>query len=255
LTRALIRRKKMKKIVKNIGVFLVVYTIVIFIAFLMYLFKLFGRLKILHWERFPTHRSNSGVYKNGLIVVSNHISLLEPLMLPALFYQDYLPHPIKFIPYSVPDRKNYDRWFWFWARARMIYVERGNPREELRAFQRIKKVLNAGKIVIIFPEGTRTFKAKSYSYSAGGKKIGHLEEGIAYLILKTGATVLPIWVEGADEFFPNTIWAEGQKSKFPFPRFWKKVTVKVGKPVKFEKTNKTDIIQKVANTLLELADE
>lgn len=231
-----------------------VYTIGVILAVLLGLFRVFRRIRILHWKRFPRGQG-------GLILISNHPSLLEPILLPALFYKDYLLHPLKFSPWSTPDKTNYyDRWYWFWLRPRAIPIDRDNPVKGLRTFTNLKKVIQSGKILILFPERGRTETALSrgqtFLYSQGGeKKIATLSEGIAWLILKTDAPVFFIWVEGTDKFFPNTIWIKGQKSRFPLPRFGGRITIKIGKTVKFEKTNKVDIIQKVAMTLLELGDE
>lgn len=242
----------MKKISENIRIFLTVYAAGIFLALLINLLRFLGIIRILNWKRFPRNQGN-------LIVVANHPSLFEPILLPVLFWRDYLSHPFELLPMSTPDRKNFDKWFWFWAKPSFVFIDRDKPRETVRALHKMKKIVNSGGILILFGEGTRTFKAVErgnyFSSEKKGKKLGFLKEGVGFLVLKTNATVLPIWVDGAEEFFPNTIWIEGQKSRFPFPRFWKKVTVKIGKPLRFEKTDKVDIIQKVANTLLELADE
>ena len=82
-----------------------------------------------------------------------------------------------------------------------------------------------------------------------------MQEGIGLLILKTQAPVLPIWIEGSDKVFPNTLWIDEKTSKFSFPRFWKKITVKIGNITEFEKSSRVEITQEVGIKLLELADE
>jgi len=239
----------MEKIWDDIKTLLAVYTMGVFLAFLMGCLKVFGVIQILNRERFPRNKGN-------LIVVFNHPSLFEPILVPVLFWRDYMRHPIKLLPISTPDRKNFDRWFWFWAKPSFIFIDRDNPRKAVQALRKMENVLNSGGILSIPPEGTRTFKAQGHLHSeVRKKKLGILQSGVAHLILKTDCTILPVWIDGAEEFFPNTIWIKGQKSRFPFPRFWKKVTVKIGKPLKLEKTDKVNITQKLVTTLLELADE
>ncbi len=239
----------MRKIFDQLFLLVMVYTVGLLLALLFLLFKVFKVIKISHPERLP--------YKQGnLIVISNHPSLLEPILLPVMFYREYLRHPFRLTPWSTPDKKNFGGRFWLWAKPRMIPVDRNNNDEALKTFSMMKKVVNTNGILILFGEGGRTFKGERFLYSQRGKRIRVLEKGIALLTLKTSAEILPIWVEGTDNFFPNTLWIDDKESSFPLPRFWKKITIKVGKPIKFEnRGSKEVIIQEIAATLLELADE
>ena len=106
--------------------FLFTYPAGILLGIGLLLLRAFRRIKILHLERLPR-------WKRKIIVVSNHPSLLEPMLLPALFFRSYLFHPFKYAPWSVPDRRNYyDKWYWFFARPRLIPVERGNNRAGMK---------------------------------------------------------------------------------------------------------------------------
>jgi len=238
-------KKIVDKTIKKIELLVIMYTIGLLIGVLFYLLKSLGRIRILYWERFPRRQGN-------LIVVSNHPSLVEPILLPALFFREYILHPFKLTPWSIPDKTNYyDRWYWFWVRPRAIPVDRGNKREELKAFFKMKKVLASGGKIVFFPEGGRTFKGEEFFYSKEGKRIRTLKEGAGLLVMKTGATVLPVWVEGTDNVLPNS----RDKLYHCFPRLWRKMTIKIGEPLRFEKTNQEEITQKIAATLLRLADE
>jgi len=237
--------KKMKKIMDKIALLAAIYTIGVLIGCLFYLLKSFGRIRILHWERFPRKQGN-------LLVASNHPSLLEPILLLALFFREYFFHPFKLTPWSIPDKKNYyDPWYWYWSRPRVIPVDRNNKREELKAFFKMKKVLTSGGRIVFFPEGGRTFKGEEFFYSKKGKRIRTLKEGAGLLVAKTQATVLPIWVEGTDEVLPNS----PDKLYYCFPKFWKKITIKIGEPLNFEKASQEEITQKLVTALLKLADE
>ncbi len=214
-------------------------------------FKVFCTLKIirvLYKERFP-------VRQRGLILVSNHPSLLEPLLLPALFFREYLSHPFKFAPWSTPDKRNfYDRWYWFWLRARAIPINRGDVRSESKALFQMRTILNSGGRIIYFAEGGRTFKGKSFLYSKKEKRIRELKKGIGWLALKTNATVLPVWMEGTDEILPNV-----PGKLFSWPKFRNRITIKIGQPLRFQHRspylNKEQVTQIIANALLNLADE
>ena len=225
-----------------------VYTIGILMGLLLYLLKFLGTIKISGWEKFPHGRGN-------LIVISNHPSLLEPILVPALFFKDYIFHPFKLSPWSTPDKTNYyDRWYWFWLRPRAIPIDRTDKRAELKAFFKMKKILSSGGRIVFFPEGGRTFKGNDFFYSQKGKRIRTLKEGAGLLIAKTKALILPIWVEGTDQVLPNS--PDPEKLYYTFPRIWKKITIKIGDPLKFEEGNqKEEITQKLVTTLLKLADE
>jgi len=242
------KNKKIEKIVDLIVLFLAVYIVGTLVAILFYLFRLIGRIRVLHQERFPH-------YQGKLIVVSNHLSLLEPILLPALFFKEFFFHPIRFSPWSTPDKKNYyDRWYWFWLRPRAVPIQRAGGREILKALFRLKKILNSGGIVILFPEGGRTFKGTEFFYSEKGERIRTLKEGVGWLALKTGALVLPIWVNGADNVLPNSL--DPEKLYHTYPRVWRKLTIKIGRPLRFlEKEGKEEVVQKLLTSLLALADE
>lgn len=242
----------MKKIWKNIKTLLAVYTMGVFLAFLMGALKVFGVIKIINQKRLPRNTGN-------LIAVFNHPALPETILVPVLFWRDYIRHPIKLLPMSTPDRKNFDKLFWFWAKPSFIFIDRDNSRRAVEALHKMENVLNSGGILSIPPEGTRTFKAESYFHSrVHRKRLGILQSGVARLIQKTDCTILPIWIDGADRFLRNTLWVDKNHSKFSFPNFSEQIIVKIGNPVKFKETERADkakIIQKVANMLLQLADE
>jgi len=216
--------------------------------------RILKRIEVKNWQRFPRYSRNPELFKNGLIVVSNHPSLLEPLLVSGLFFSQYFFHPFKFSPWNIPEEKNYNNKWWQWAKARIIWVDRKDSQKARQTLRKAKEVVNCGGILVLFPEGGRTFKRRTIE-SKNGKKLAFLQEGIGLLLLKTNAPVLFIWVEGSDKFFPNTLWVDEYNSKFPFPRFWKKITIKIGETVLFEKTSREQITQEVAAKLLELADE
>ena len=70
--------------------------------------------------------------------------------------------------------------------------------------------MRQGEVVGIFPEGTRTPDAR----------FDDLEDGFAYIALRSGAPVVPVAISGTEAVFPP-----GKK----FPKFVK-IRVKVGEP-------------------------
>ncbi len=205
------------------------------------------KIRVLYWKRFPH-------WEKRIILVSNHPSLLEPFLLPALFLREYFLHPFQYAPWSTPDKANfYDSWYWFWLRPRAIPIDRKKQKGNLRVFLRIKEIVSSGGIIILFPEGGRTFKGKEFLCSKTGKKLRVLKTGIGWLVLNTQALVIPVWVEGTDKILPNR-----SKKLFSFPRLRGNITIKIGRPLRFHgfsRNTRKKVTQRITNALLELADE
>ena len=179
-------------------------------------------------------------------------------------------HQFKLRPWSTPDRKNYfDLWYWHWLLNYVtIPIDRANQQERSKSFRALVKILTLGGIAVIFGEGGRTEGGKSSPTSEAGffyspkekKKIRPLQEGVALLIRKTGALVVPIWVERKKEAslnLPDRIYFSSLIFIF-FLELWEKegITIKIGRPLKFQKSDSREkITQKLVTILLELADE
>lgn len=241
----------MKKTVNILTFLFLTVPIGVLCGVFFFVLKIIGQIKILHYERFPH-------WKRKIIVVSNHPSLLETILVPTLlFFRQYAVNPFAYAPINTPDSYNfYKRWYWAWARPVSIPIERGNKTAELRSLYQMKKVLDKKRIVVLFAEGGRTFKGKDgdFLYSTKGKKIRKLKDGIGWLVVKTGARVLPVWVEGTDQVLPN----------HPTKLFCginprARVTIKIGNLMRFRPRLRIGsgekITQKIQEALLNLADE
>lgn len=137
----------------------------------------------------------------------------------------------------------------------MIPIDRRKKGEEARSLYRIKEVLDGKGIVIIFPEGGRTNKGNNFLYSEKGNRIRELKNGIGWLVVRTGALVLPVWVEGTDTLLPNH-----PTKLFSTFRLQGRATIKIGVPLDFGRVTKRfgsaeRVTQQIAHSLLELADE
>ncbi len=113
-------------------------------------------------------------------------------------------------------------------------VERGTA--DVDAFRLATRILEAGSVLLIFPEGTR---------SPTGE-LAEAKDGTALLALKTGALIVPIGVNNAD-----TVWRKGRVLPSPFPR--RRITVRIGaafRPVDELPPNTDRRAMKTAATLL-----
>jgi 1-acyl-sn-glycerol-3-phosphate acyltransferase len=81
--------------------------------------------------------------------------------------------------------------------ARLIPVLGGFPvnrsSADREALRRAQQVLDAGEALIMFPEGTRR----------DGPVVTNLHEGVAFLALRTGATIVPVGIGGSASVMPK----------------------------------------------------
>jgi len=123
--------------------------------------------------------------RGPLIVVANHINFLEA----PIIYTHLLPRPVT----GLAKAEN-------WQNPLMrplanlweaIPVRRGEA--DLTAIRRSLAVLDAGEILAVTPEGTRS----------GHGRLQRGWPGVALLALRTGALVLPIGCHGHEAFWQN----------------------------------------------------
>ena len=104
----------------------------------------------------------------------------------------------------------FETWFGPFARALGAYpVRRGDADRE--AMAKVGEWLDADKIVLMFPEGTRQ----------SGREIQKLFDGVAYAASKHGAPIIPIAIAGSEDALPK-----GKKMLRPA-----RVIAKVGQPI------------------------
>ena len=89
-------------------------------------------------------------------------------------------------------------------------VDRANV--DIDVFRLLLRILEAGNVVVVFPEGTR---------SATGE-MAPAKDGVAMLALRSDAQILPVGVVDTDRFWP----------KGKLPRLGGRVEMRVGEPFK-----------------------
>lgn len=65
--------------------------------------------------------------------------------------------------------------------------------DDFRSIRDLVRILKAGKCVVVFPEGTR---------SADGN-FKNAEGGIGFLAMKSGASIVPVYIEGSYKAYPK----------------------------------------------------
>jgi 1-acyl-sn-glycerol-3-phosphate acyltransferase len=110
----------------------------------------------------------------------------------------------------------------------VLPVDRGAA--DVEAFRMASRVLDAGHVLMVFPEGTR---------SPTGE-LQQAKDGLAMLALRTGATIVPIGVSNTDR-----VWPKGRK----IPRIGGHATMRVGEPFKIAELLPPDTDRKSAKGL------
>ncbi|GAB4274665.1 MAG: lysophospholipid acyltransferase family protein [Coriobacteriia bacterium] len=122
----------------------------------------------------------------GPVVVSgNHLSYLDPILLALATWR-----PIHYMA-KVELFEGNRAFAWLLRHVHAFPVRRGTADRE--ALTRAQEILDAGGIVGIFPEGTR---------SSDGS-LGEVYGGAALVAIRSGATLVPVGIAGTEEVLPR----------------------------------------------------
>ncbi len=155
------------------------------------------RLDVQHPEHLPA--------EGPAIVVANHRSFLDSVLLMFA-----VPRPVSMLGKAEYTDNRITKWLF--CGAGMIPIRRENPADLVRAFEQVREVLDQGRVVGMFPEGTRSRDGLLHR--------GH--SGAAHLALTTGAPLVPIGIVGTDRVLPT-----GARLVRPFHR----ATIRLGEPI------------------------
>ena len=122
--------------------------------------------------------------KGAFILASNHVSHLDP---PAVASAS--PRMVHFMA----RRTLFDNWLFnqVVGRCGLIPVKRGEG--DIGAMKTAIRLLKSGKVIFLFPEGTRSETGE----------MNEAQPGIGYLSLMGGAPILPAYVDGTDIALPK----------------------------------------------------
>ena len=169
------------------------------------------------------------VPRTGAVILAiNHISNFDPVVTGAWITPGLRRRRIHWLG----KRELFD-WpvvGWLCAHGGVHPVERGTA--DVDAYRLATRVLEAGCVLLIFPEGTRS-------------PTGELQEakdGLAALAMRTGALIVPIGVNNSD-----AVWPKSQPLPWPFPR--RTITVRIGEPFTADRLVATGTDRRAAKTL------
>ena len=141
-------------------------------SMLRFISRILFRVEVRGLENIPA--------EDGILIVANHESFLDGLLLGL-----FIPKKATFVVHSTV-LKNW----WFRQFLRLtphLAVDPASP----YAMKKVIKLLEAGKNVVIFPEGRITITGS----------LMKVYDGPGFVAAKTGATILPVRIDGAAESY------------------------------------------------------
>lgn len=185
--------------------------------------RLYFRIRIEGYDNIPD--------KGGHIIVANHVSFLDPVLICA-----YTLRAVHFLTYAM----YYDMRGLHWFLKRMHAIPVKKDGKDISALKKALRLLRAAELVGIFPEGERSLTGQ----------LGEGSPGVALMALKAGVPILPIGVIGAYEAFPRGA---------NFPRFRSPITLRYGRPFRIgdelhrleHEENDDDFQQRVTGVIMQ----
>ncbi|RAU92149.1 lysophospholipid acyltransferase family protein [Mycolicibacter senuensis] len=169
------------------------------------LLALIGRPKVEGLENIPEH--------GAAILASNHLAVMDSFYLPLVVRRriTFLAKSEYFTGTGIKG------WFtrWFYTAVGQVPIDRTDSDAAQAALNTAQRILQDGKLLGIYPEGTRSPDGRLYK----GKT------GLARLALHTGVPVIPVAMVGT-----NVVNPPGTKMLRPG-----RVTVRFGKPMDFSR--------------------
>ncbi|MGY4708986.1 lysophospholipid acyltransferase family protein [Mycolicibacterium sp. CBM1] len=169
------------------------------------LLRLLGRPKVEGLEYVPP--------SGPVILASNHLAVADSFYLPLVLRRriTFLAKAEYFTGTGLKGAFNR----WFYSCTGQVPIDRTDADSAKAALDTAKRLLERGKLLGMYPEGTRSPDGRLYK----GKT------GLARLALETGVPVIPVAMIGTDVVNP------------PGSKMWRfgRVTVRFGKPMDFSR--------------------
>ncbi len=169
--------------------------------------------------------------EGGCILTPNHASFLDPPMVGCGLRHRVVHFMARDTLFKFPIMG------WWYRKIGTIAIDR--TKGDLAALRSAIASLKSGKVVCLFPEGTRTLDGALQAPKGG----------VGFLIAKARVPVVPVYVDGTYE-----AWPKGAKWIKP-----KRVRVYFGEPIQpadlgLNETGKTDYDQVMQNVMKRIAE-
>ena len=168
------------------------------------------------------HGSENVPKQGGVVLVSNHLSYVDPVMIAAATTRE-----LHF--FGAEEFFRIPGFGWLLEKLNGFPVNRGTP--DRQALKEALSRLRAGEALLIFPEGTRSTD----------RTLGKMHNGASFIIHHTGVPTIPVFLKGAERFMPRG-------SKFIHPT---KLSVTFGSPIDFTALRKANKKQELYQQMTE----
>ncbi len=175
-----------------------------------------------------TGRGRRNVYKiKGGIFAVNHTSFLDPMAAGS-----FCPRPLFYLARQTLTKNGFLKFVL--PRVNVMLFNRDEP--EIGIFKKVIKLLRQGRLMLMFPEGTRSLDGN----------LQPAKNGVGLLALKARVPIIPVYVSGTHKALPK---------QAKFPRLYK-IRVTIGEPIYLDKwlakprLEKSDF-QEVADLVME----
>jgi 1-acyl-sn-glycerol-3-phosphate acyltransferase len=197
------------------------------------LLRLFFRPRVEGLENVPEH--------GGAILASNHLAVSDSFFLP-LMVRRRITFPAKREYFTGTGFKGRLK-RWFFSGVGQVPIDRSSASAAQAALDTCVRLLREGRLVGIYPEGTRSPDGRLYK----GKT------GMSRMALEAGVPVIPVAMFGTDKANPI-----GSRMWRPYP-----IRIKIGKPLEFSRYEGLDgdrfversITDEVMYALMELSGQ
>jgi 1-acyl-sn-glycerol-3-phosphate acyltransferase len=160
---------------------------------------------------------NLQIAQPPFLFCSNHVSMLDDAFVGSLVFMPRVLWDYRFIPYHLPERKNFFKgpfFSWLMRAAKCIPITRGEGVHQA-GMEKTIGLLKRGNVAYVYPEGTRTRTGE----------LGRGKMGVGRLVRETGVKVIPCYHQGLDKVLPI-----GHK----IPRFGQRIGIWIGEALDFK---------------------
>jgi 1-acyl-sn-glycerol-3-phosphate acyltransferase len=170
-------------------------------------------------------RENLPRAHDGVVVMLNHQSMIDILVAWMV-----LPTGPRFVAKKVLSYVPIVGFF-MWVMG-MVPIDRSNRHAAIKALRKAQDVIERGRILACFPEGTRTRDGR----------VAPFKKGVFVVAMKTGAPIVPIALEGCATLVPRTGWK-------PRPST---LRVRIGAPIDARGMKRDELMQRVHSAIVDL---
>jgi 1-acyl-sn-glycerol-3-phosphate acyltransferase len=171
------------------------------------LLRAYGRPRLLGGSNIPV--------SGPAILASNHLSVIDSVYLPLLLGRT-VTFPAK-AEYFTARGLAARAWSAYLRSTGQLTIDRDDPRAARATLDAALELLRDGQLLGFYPEGTRSPDGRLYRGRSG----------IGYLVLRSGAPVIPVAMTGTRQMLPP-----GSRIPRPHP-----IKVLIGEPITFDDVN------------------